>query len=160
MSLAQISRFEVATEIVEKTEAAIRRAGADGYELFVLWTGTACDDGVFTIRTPHVPAQTSYRLDTGLCVRVGGDELHRLNMWLYEAGEVLAVQIHSHPTRAYHSDTDDAYPMVTQIGGLSIVLPDFGAPGLTGPGVATYRLAASGWRRLRDRPATQLLKVT
>jgi hypothetical protein len=50
--------------------------------------------------------------------------------------------------------------MVTQLGGLSIVLPDFGVHGLTGPGVATYRLTASGWRRLRDRAATQLLKVT
>jgi hypothetical protein len=159
MSLAHISRFDVSAVIVEKTETAIRRAGADGYELFVLWTGTA-SEGIFTVRTPHVPAQTSYRLETGLCVRVGGDELHRLNMWLYEAGEVLAVQIHSHPTRAYHSDTDDAYPIVTQIGGLSIVLPDFGARGLTGPGVASYRLATSGWRRLRDRPVAQLLKVT
>jgi len=159
MSLTQINGFKVATEIVATTEAAIRRAGADGYELFVLWTGTASDD-VFTVRTPHVPAQTSYRLDTGLCVRVGGDELHRLNMWLYEAGEVLAVQIHSHPTQAYHSDTDDTYPMVTQLGGLSIVLPDFGVHGLTGPGVAMYRLTASGWQQLRDHTATQLLKVT
>ncbi len=159
MSLADVHRFEVASGVVEKTEAALCGAGADGYELFVLWTGQVSGD-VFTVRTPHVPAQKSYRLDTGLCVRVDGDELYRLNRWLYETGEVLAGQVHSHPTRAYHSDTDDAYAMVTQLGGLSIVLPDFGIRGFTGPGVATYRLTASGWRRLRDRTAARLLKVT
>jgi hypothetical protein len=159
MNLSKINQFEVAAEIVERTEAAMRRAGGDGYELFVLWTGTRSGD-TFTVRTPHVPAQTSYRHDSGLCVRVDGNELHRLNQWLYEAREVLAVQIHTHPTRAYHSSTDDTYPIVTETGGLSIVLPDFAAHGLTGPGVATYRLATSGWRRLRDRAATRLLKVT
>ena len=159
MSLLQIAQFQVAAEIVEKTHEAVRRAGADGYELFVLWTGIAEAD-VFVVRTPHVPAQTSYRLDSGLCVRVDGDELHRLNCWLYNTGEELAVQIHSHPTRAYHSDTDDAYPIVTQVGGLSIVLPDFGVHGFAGPGVAIYRLTTAGWHRLPGRAATRLIKVT
>lgn len=158
MNLADVQRFEVAADIVTRTEEAVRRAGADGYELFVLWTGALVGD-TFTIRTPHVPAQTSHRLETGLCVRVEGDELHRLNRWLYEAGEVLAVQVHSHPTHAYHSDTDDTYAMVTQLGGLSIVLPDFGAHGFADPGVATYRLNTSGWQRLRNRPAARLLRV-
>ncbi len=159
MNLADVRRFEVPADIVAQTEQAVRRAGADGYELFVLWTGSLTGDA-FTIRTPHIPAQTSYRLETGLCVRVNGDELHRLNRWLYEAGEMLAVQVHSHPTRAYHSDTDDTYPMVAQLGGLSIVLPDFGIGGFTDPGVAAYRLTTSGWQRLRTRTAARLLKVT
>jgi len=58
-------------------------------QLFVLWTGIA-DTDAFTVRTPHLPAQTSHRLDSGLCVRVDGDELHRLNRWLYDTGEELA----------------------------------------------------------------------
>ncbi|MGY4898655.1 hypothetical protein ACWEEK_24110 [Micromonospora aurantiaca (nom. illeg.)] len=158
MSLADIQRFDVPADVVARTEQAVRRAGAEGYELFVLWTGSLGGD-VFTIRTPHVPAQTSYRLDNGLCVRVDGDELHRLNRWLYQTGEVLAVQVHTHPTHAYHSDTDNTYPIVTQLGGLSIVLPDFGIRGFADPGVATYRLAASGWQRLPNRAAARLLKV-
>jgi len=158
MSLANVQRFDVPAAIAAKTEDAVRRAGADGYELFVLWTGSFTED-VFTIKTPHVPAQTSYRLDTGLCVRVDGGELHRLNRWLYETGETLAVQVHTHPTFAYHSDTDNTYPMVTQLGGLSIVLPDFGVRGFADPGVAVYRLTTSGWRRLHAPAAAQLLKV-
>lgn len=158
MKLADVQRFDVPVAIITETETAVRNAGADGYELFVLWTGVITED-VFTVRTPHVPAQTSYRLDSGLCVRVDGDELHRLNQWLYEAGEVLAVQVHTHPAEAYHSDTDDAYPMVTQSGGLSIVLPHFGAHGFSDRGVATYRLTKAGWQRLRHRAARRLVQV-
>lgn len=158
MSLADISHFRVPRDVVTMTEDELRRAGAEGYERFVLWTGRRVDD-VLTVRTPHVPSQTAYRFDSGLCVRVDGDELHRLNRWLYEAQETLAVQIHTHPTRAYHSDTDNAFPIVTQIGGLSIVLPDFAARGFAGSGVATYRLTRAGWQRLRSREAATLLEM-
>jgi hypothetical protein len=79
---------------------------------------------------------------------VEGSELHRLNVWLFEHGEELAVQVHSHPTDAYHSDTDDAYPIVAIRGGLSIVVPDFARDGLLGHGVAYYRLGREGWDEL------------
>lgn len=144
MTLEAISRFRVPGTILDRTEAEIRAAGTDGYELFVLWTGVI-NGKAFDVITPHVPKQTSYRLNTGLCVRVAGDELHRLNIWMFEAGEILGVQVHSHPTDAYHSDTDDAYPMVTLLGGLSIVVPQFGRDGIEGPGTAAYRLSPEGW---------------
>ena len=90
----------------------------------MLWSGT-CDGEMFTVAKVHVPKQTSYKLDGGLCVRVDGAELHRLNLWLYEAQQVIGVQVHSHPTDAYHSETDDSYPIATMEGSLSVVLPFF-----------------------------------
>jgi hypothetical protein len=158
MTLETISRFSVTGGILDRTEAAIRAAGADGYELFVLWTG-AINDEAFNVITPHVPKQTSYRLDTGLCVRVAGAELHRLNRWMFEAGEILGVQVHSHPTAAYHSETDDAYPMVTVLGGLSIVVPQFGRDGIEGPGTAAYRLSRDGWTELGSDGVARVLEV-
>jgi hypothetical protein len=116
-------------------------------------------DNVFDVVTPHVPKQTSYRLDTGLCVRVDGDELHRLNRWLFDAGEILGVQVHSHPTDAYHSETDDTYPMVTLLGGLSIVVADFGRDGIAGSSTAGYRLSREGWIDLAPTDLTDLLEV-
>jgi hypothetical protein len=76
---------------------------------------------------------------------VDGVELHKLNMWLYEAGEVLGVQVHAHPTDAFHSETDDAFPIVATLGGLSIVAADFARDGVLTPQTAIYRLANSGW---------------
>jgi len=144
VTLADVDHFQVPSEIVEKTEERLRQAGSEGYELFVLWSG--CQRGnLFQVRTPHVPKQTSYRLASGLCVRVEGPELHRLNVWLYEAGEILAVQVHAHPTEAYHSETDDTYPIVATLGGLSIVAPDFCRRGLFTKGTAIYRLESEGW---------------
>ena len=145
MRLTDVRRFCVSGDVVKKTEEALRHAGRDGYELFVLWSGTINGDG-FAVRTPHVPAQKSYNVRGGeLLVRVEGEALHKLNAWLYGAGEILGVQIHAHPTDAYHSETDDTYPIVTALGGVSIVAPDFCRDGLFVDGTAVYRLEPDGW---------------
>lgn len=144
MTLAEVEEFRVSAEIVQQTEQTLRRAGAGGYEAFVLWSGRQ-NERLFEVRTVHVPEQSSYRLGYGLCVRVDGDELHRLNVWLYEAGEVLAVQVHAHPDAAYHSDTDDTYPIVATLGGLSIVAAEFCRYGLFVASTAIFRLQSRGW---------------
>lgn len=151
-----IRRFIVPRDLADDTDAQLRAAGRDGVERFVLWSGVIGDD-TFRVQTIHVPKQTAYRLAEGLCVRVEGDELHRLNLWLFQHGERLAVQVHSHPTDAYHSDTDDTYPIVTTRGGLSLVVPDFGRFGVRGPGTALYRLGTSGWQELPSQAARVLL---
>ncbi len=146
-TLEAISQFVVPITIVHATDTQLRSAGRTHSECFVLWSGVQEQD-TFWVRNVHVPQQTAYRFPEGLCVRVEGDELHRLNVWLYEHGEQLAVQVHSHPTEAYHSETDDTYPIVTVRGGLSLVVPDFARAGLLGDGVACYRLGFSGWDAL------------
>lgn len=158
MTLEAIREIRVPSHVVDATDAALRAAGGDRAECFVLWTGVAA--GVtFEVRTAHVPRQKAYRFESGVCVRVEGPELHKLNVWLYEHVEQLAVQIHSHPEEAYHSDTDDTYPIVTVRGGMSIVVPNFGRDGLGGGGLAYYRLDDLGWAELADDEATQLVRL-
>lgn len=55
------------------------------------------------------------------------------NQWLSELWLQLAstntsivAQVHTHPGRAFHSKTDDAFPIVHTPGFLSIVVPNFG----------------------------------
>ncbi len=153
-----IQRFVIPRNICDETDEQLRGAGRNGVELFVLWSGTVARD-VFYVRTMHVPRQTGYRLPEGLCIRVEGDELHRLNLWLFENNELLAVQVHSHPTEAYHSNTDDDFPIVTTRGGLSLVVPDFGRTGVRGPRTALYRLGVSGWDELTPNEAQVLLQL-
>lgn len=145
MILTGVTRFLVPASVVADTEAALREAGRDGYERFVLWTGVL-DRTDFLIRTTHVPTQRAFRLPEGLCVRINGDALHALNVWLFDHQEVLAVQVHSHPTEAYHSETDDTFPVVTEIGGVSIVIPDFCTEPMFAGGHAVYRLGHDGWQ--------------
>lgn len=156
MILADADRFRVPSDLIAQTEMNLRRAGRRGLELFVLWSGLL-DDHVFTVRTVHVPSQTSYQLESGLMVRVEGQALHALNTWLYEHEEILAVQVHAHPTNAFHSDTDNAFPIVTAEGSLSIVAADFCRDGLLSDATAAYRLRKGQWRELD--PPLRLLEM-
>lgn len=150
MTLRGVQRFRIQASAIRETEDAIRSAGQHGYESFVLWSGTI-DHDTFTVVKVHVPKQTSYKLDGGLCVRVDGSELHRLNLWLYYAQQVIGVQVHSHPRDAYHSKTDDNYPIATLDGSLSIVLPFFGRDGWDSSEIVAYRLGQHGWVELAGR---------
>jgi len=158
VSLTVVSRFIVSNEIIAVTDATLREAGDDGFERFVLWTGVRTGEE-FIVRTTHVPEQTAYKMADGMCVRVDGEALFRLNRWQYEHGETLGVQVHSHPHEAYHSETDDTFPIVTAIGGVSIVVPEFARAGLTGEGVATYRLSADEWAELGDDAARAIVAL-
>jgi hypothetical protein len=143
--MSSVRRFEVPCDVVVSTEDALKQAGRAGYERFVLWSGTL-EQERFVVRTSHIPEQKSYRLrGHGLLVRVEGEALHQLNAQLYQAHEVLGVQVHAHPTTAFHSHTDNTFPIVTTLGGLSIVAPDFCFKGLFVPDTAVYRLEAGGW---------------
>ena len=144
MSLVDVDAFRVSADLVAKTEEQLRKAGRDGYELFVLWSGII-EDRVFLTRAAHVPRQQSYKTRDGLIVRVEGEALHKLNVWLYDKGQLLGAQIHAHPSDAFHSPTDDTYPIVTALGGLSIVAADFCRNGLLTPETAVYRLDKPGW---------------
>jgi hypothetical protein len=158
MTLEAIRSFKVPQHVVRTTEQELSHAGQQGYELFVLWSGVA-DGNVFHVRTCHVPQQTGYQLESGVCVRVDGDELHRLNRQLFDQNEILAIQLHTHPTQAYHSDTDDTFPIVTLLGGLSIVVPNFCRAGLATGGTAVYRLEHRGWIQLRKSAISRLLEL-
>jgi hypothetical protein len=158
MTLLDVERFVVHDQILDETQSALMRAGEQGFECFVLWSGEVTGRRLI-IRTAHVPEQEAYKTSSGLLVRVDGDALHALNCWLFEHGQTLAAQIHAHPTSAFHSDTDDAYPIVTALGGLSIVVPHFAREGVVTDGTAAYRLGQRGWKRVGGRRMRRLLEV-
>lgn len=142
--------------MVRQTEKTLAAAGRNGHEVFVFWSGRQ-DRQSFVIERGHVPLQTAYKTPEGLLVEVMGDELHKLNAWLYSAQQVLAVQIHCHPQEAYHSETDDQFPIITALGGASVVVPDFCRHGLLGGGTAVYRLSETGWTRSSEDAADIIL---
>jgi len=140
--LTEVLEFTVPLLIIEQTLEPLRAAGANGCEAFVLWGGRLEEHGRrLAFECAYVPEQTTSRTSDGLLVVVEGDALFRVNRAFYERGLILSAQIHSHPTDAYHSATDDAFPLMTLTGGLSGVVPDFGAAGRDGlSGWAWYRL--------------------
>lgn len=146
MSLQDVMTFAIARESIDATAEALREAGQEGYERFVLWSGVVASRE-FAVQCVHVPRQRSYKTCEGLVVRVDGPELHRLNVWLYEHGQRFGVQVHAHPTDAFHSRTDDDYPIVCEEGALSVVVPNFCRDDVISHGTAYFRLHDGTWQQ-------------
>jgi len=141
VTLEAVREFVVPPELVDQTLEPLQEAGSHRYEAFVLWGGRFAGDDRFEFVSAYFPEQKTSRGKDGLLVVVDGEALFRVNRAFYEHGLILGGQVHSHPTDAYHSDTDDAYPLMTLIGGLSGVVPDFGDGG-------RERLSEWAWYRL------------
>jgi hypothetical protein len=91
---------------------------------------------------------------------VDGPKLHELNRWLYERQMTLIAQLHSHPGEAYHSPTDDAFPIATAVGSFSLVVPDFARNPFSLERCAVYRLAGNGgWIELSGAEARALIVI-
>lgn len=143
--LLDVSRFLLPEAMLVETVSLLQEIGGMGLESFVLWGGVLEGEGDLRFTSIHRPLQQPHRTPYGLSVSVDGDELARMNMWLYEHGEILAAQVHSHPTEAFHSEMDDAYPLVTLLGSISAVAPYFASGGLDELDEwAWYRLAGVG----------------
>lgn len=150
--------IRIPTALVDRTDSDILTLGRGRVEAMILWSGRM-EGGMGFVTTVHAPAQKALEMPDGLCVFVEGPELDRLNRWLYAQEETLLAQIHSHPQRAYHSDTDDRFPIATSEGSLSIVVPFFGSTGLRGPGVVAYQLQKGQWRQSPGHPIGSLIEV-
>jgi hypothetical protein len=129
VTLAEVEEFVIPLDLIDQTLEPLQKAGRKGYEAFVLWGGRLDGPKRFEFVSAYFPEQTTSRGEDGLLVVVEGEALFRVNRAFYGEGLTLAGQVHSHPTDAYHSDTDDAYPLMTLTGGLSGVVPDFGDGG-------------------------------
>ena len=75
---------------------------------------------------------------TPVSTTVDSTELHCVWDGLREARRKIVLQIHSHPGSAFHSSTDDNFPVIHSVGFPSLVLPSFGKRGLTGAHLAIY----------------------
>ena len=128
--------------ILEKTYRTLRNCGRGRCECVVYWTGPAGQDVVDDFEhPPHRRSPGGYEVDSN---------------WLTEFWKELSVrkrsikvQIHTHPGEAFHSSTDDKWPIISQAGFLSVVIPDFAAGEPTLDDAWIGSLQADGkWRRL------------
>jgi hypothetical protein len=159
LGLDGVHRIRVPRSVVRDVHADLRLAGRNYREAVGFWAGIQIES-VFDVRTGYVPKQIAGEVDGGSLVMIDGDELFRMNVWLHARRLTLIAQVHSHPTDAYHSDTDDEYPVMSRVGGLSIVVPDYAAADFDLGTAAVYRLGREGeWRALSVNDATALIEI-
>jgi hypothetical protein len=147
-SLTEVSYVELPSQVRETTRNHLRDVGREGLEGMVLWAGRMAGGTSFQVTDTIIPRQEGHRTEHGLAVSVPGDELHRINMWLYRHKLRLIAQVHSHPTHAYHSETDDQFAIATALGCFSLVVPDFAVRPFSLTECAIYRLTKGSWWRL------------
>lgn len=105
-----------------------------------------------------VPDQIPSRTEEGLLVVVPGSALFEANKFFYSRHEMLVAQVHSHPTVAFHSSTDDLMPLATTEGSLSLVVPNFGHVSEKDLiDCELYRLTNGEWVHIDNGPTSLLL---
>lgn len=156
--LTGVTQFNVPARVVSDTMCFLAAMGTTGNEGLVLWTG-AVEATAANVTAAVVPPQTPLRSEYGLSIYVGADALHELGVVLHQRRLRLLAQVHSHGEGAYHSETDDQCSIVTTLGGLSIVVPDFARNAFDFDTCSVHRLGKDGWAELSDTEARAIVRV-
>jgi hypothetical protein len=129
--------------VLKQTQWLLGTRSRSTSEAYTVWVGDL-DGGVGTVREAwplEADADSRHaKISSGEVLRVG----HKVS----ERGWYILAQLHTHGGRAFHSSTDDHYPISSQRGFLSIVVPNFGNDP-PGRGWAFYEHQGGGsWRQL------------
>jgi hypothetical protein len=86
----------------------------------VLWTSSwhSPDEISDVVHPGHQAHGGGFTLDS--------EWLHKFWLKLAETNSGIRVQVHTHPGGAFHSRTDDQFPIIHTPGFLSLVIPNFG----------------------------------
>jgi len=134
--------LRLASDILQRTFSTLRECGRGECECAVYWIGPSESNAVNGVEHPiHRRSPFGYDID---------------NHWLTDFWKRLATakhsvkaQVHTHPGEAFHSATDDKWPIVSQEGFMSIVIPDFATGEISLENAWVGRLGGDGmWRRL------------
>jgi hypothetical protein len=112
-------RYKVPFNILVRTFDYFRLCGRGESECQVLWTSAWQTPQAITnvVHPIHIADADSFVVDS--------DWLNALWVRLADTDQGIRVQVHTHQKRAFHSPSDDAFPIIHTPGFLSLVIPNF-----------------------------------
>jgi hypothetical protein len=135
--------FELQPGILDRTFAYFRDCGRGCRECQVLWTSSWDAPTVITsaVHSKHLAYGDGFILDDAW--------LSKFWLDLAENNHGIRIQVHTHPRAAFHSPTDDRFPIIHKPGFLSLVIPNFGLGpvGFDGAYLAEVQLDGN-WREV------------
>lgn len=156
------SRFEtlwVPRWLLDRSWTLLRQDGLKGVESTLLWGGRRFGNEAVAMAV-LCPTGGDVSFSRGL-VRVGPDTTAEMGRWLRAQGLRGLAQVHTHPGLWIdHSRTDDAFPIVSSDGFVSLVWPNYASlpiQQITEMGV--HRLLDGRWHHYRGDRASQLVRV-
>ena len=113
--------LRVPRPILARTFDQLRRCGEYRNECQVLWVGPWATPDVVThmVHPRHNAHRGGFVLDNAW--------LNDFWLELADKKDGIRAQVHTHPRDAFHSETDDNWPIVRLEGFLSLVIPNFAA---------------------------------
>jgi hypothetical protein len=143
--------FCLKRNMIEKTFQILRSCGSNKHECQVYWLSSW--DSPSTITEVAHPLHTSSR--AGLCI--DSDWINKFWLELAKRNLGARVQIHTHPEEAFHSATDDEYPLLHNVGFLSLVIPNFAmGPVSMQHAYLTELQPSGGWQQVDIRSRLQI----
>ena len=114
-----MSHLLLPARLLAETFRCFQTCGDGRRECQVLWTSPWDSPGTIAqvVHSDHHSHAGGFRVDD--------DWLNAFWVELARLRYGVRVQVHTHPREAFHSRTDDAYPIVQTLGFLSLVIPDF-----------------------------------
>jgi hypothetical protein len=107
-------------QLLHSTLQTLRRCGGSKDECVAYWSGPLSAGGVVdgVLHPRHRASPQHYEVEPSW--------LNETWLALAREGRTLRAQVHTHTHRAFHSSSDDRFPIVQSAGFLSLVLPDHG----------------------------------
>jgi hypothetical protein len=136
-----MSRLLLPARLLAETFDRFRTCGRGRRECQVLWTGpwAAPDTITMAVHSGHRAHAGGFHVDDAW--------LNTFWVGLAERQDGVRVQVHTHPREAFHSRTDDAFPIAQTPGFLSLVIPDFGLGPVSFDNAYLFEITEAGhWR--------------
>jgi hypothetical protein len=134
--------LRLTSAVLANTFEMLRACGRGECECVVYWTGEVAANAIDAVEHPvHERSPYGYQIDDRWLTRFG--------FRLARDRRSVKVQVHTHPGHAFHSQTDDDWPVVAQKGFVSVVIPRFAMGGANLENAWIGRLQHDGtWQRL------------
>ena len=143
--------YTIGPNVLPESFGHFRQCGQGRRECQVLWISpwSSPDLIVDVVHAKHRAHAGGFVIDDGW--------LNDFWLGLERTGMGIRVQVHTHPQAAFHSETDDEYPIIHRAGFLSLVFPNFGlgAVGFDGA-YLTERQADGTWRQINVQSRLRL----
>jgi hypothetical protein len=142
--------YELRPGVLHETQRLLQARSRSGSEAYTVWVGELQPKRAVVWEVWPVDAEADSRH-----AQISFDDVLKLGARVAISKWFIVAQLHTHGGQAFHSQTDDAYPISSQVGFLSIVVPNFGSDP---PGVGWAYYEHEGAGRWRPIPATEVPK--
>jgi hypothetical protein len=154
-----VRHYRVPEAVIAATETFLRERGSEGLEAVVLWLGVVRDETHAEVIVELIPPQIAYRSEDGVAVEIPDEAVAEIIRLLPPRVFVLC-RVHSHPSDAYHSKTDDGNMLISHRGAISIVVPYFARAGIQLQECSVNELdECHRWRELVADEVTERFEV-